>query len=170
MAQLHIEERLRSDGRKPADSTLAEMDRLWDEALVQYRRCVSIEGFDENRGGRFLLPTDPQPAAPTRRYPRHDLLLGARLLRLNAVEGGPAQELTVTDDIGRGGAKVRTALPIAKGELIDLEAVDRTFLMHAMVRNVTTGNDHVLRLHVEFVEALAAERVGEILKAAGIHD
>jgi MazG family protein len=28
----HIEERLRSDGRKPADSTLAEMDRLWDEA------------------------------------------------------------------------------------------------------------------------------------------
>jgi len=28
----HIEERLRSDGRKPADSTLEEMDRLWDEA------------------------------------------------------------------------------------------------------------------------------------------
>ncbi len=28
----HIEERLRSDGRKPADSTLAEMDRFWDEA------------------------------------------------------------------------------------------------------------------------------------------
>jgi MazG family protein len=28
----HIEERLKSDGRKPADSTLAEMDRLWDEA------------------------------------------------------------------------------------------------------------------------------------------
>jgi len=28
----HIEERLRADGRKPADSTLAEMDRLWDEA------------------------------------------------------------------------------------------------------------------------------------------
>lgn len=27
-----IEERLRSDGRKPADATLAEMDRLWDEA------------------------------------------------------------------------------------------------------------------------------------------
>jgi MazG family protein len=28
----HIEERLRSDGRRPADSTLEEMDRLWDEA------------------------------------------------------------------------------------------------------------------------------------------
>lgn len=128
------------------------------------------KGFDENRGGRFLLPTDPQPAAATRRFPRHDLLLGARLHRLNPAEGGPAQELTVTDDIGRGGAKLRTALPIAKGELIDLEAVDRTFLIHAMVRNVTTGSDHMLRLHVEFVEALAADRVGEILKAAGIHD
>ena len=28
----HVEERLRADGRKPADSTLEEMDRLWDEA------------------------------------------------------------------------------------------------------------------------------------------
>jgi len=28
----HVEERLRADGRRPADSTLEEMDRLWDEA------------------------------------------------------------------------------------------------------------------------------------------
>ena len=28
----HVEERLRAEGRKPADSTLEEMDRLWDEA------------------------------------------------------------------------------------------------------------------------------------------
>jgi len=31
----HIEERLRADGRKPADSTLEEMDRLWDEAKAR---------------------------------------------------------------------------------------------------------------------------------------
>ena len=34
----HIEERLRADGRKPADSTLEEMDRLWDEAKRQERK------------------------------------------------------------------------------------------------------------------------------------
>ena len=28
----HVEERLRALGRKPADSTLEEMDRFWDEA------------------------------------------------------------------------------------------------------------------------------------------
>jgi tetrapyrrole methylase family protein/MazG family protein len=28
----HVEERLRAEGRKPADATLQEMDRLWDEA------------------------------------------------------------------------------------------------------------------------------------------
>ncbi len=33
----HIEERLRADGRKPADSTLEEMDRLWDEAKRRER-------------------------------------------------------------------------------------------------------------------------------------
>jgi MazG family protein len=32
---LHIEERLREDGRQPASSTLAEMDRLWDEAKAR---------------------------------------------------------------------------------------------------------------------------------------
>jgi MazG family protein len=33
----HIEDRLRAEGRKPADSTLAEMDRLWDEAKAGER-------------------------------------------------------------------------------------------------------------------------------------
>ena len=28
----HVEQRLRAEGRKPADATLPEMDRLWDEA------------------------------------------------------------------------------------------------------------------------------------------
>jgi tetrapyrrole methylase family protein/MazG family protein len=28
----HVEDRLRADGRRPADATLGEMDRLWDEA------------------------------------------------------------------------------------------------------------------------------------------
>jgi tetrapyrrole methylase family protein/MazG family protein len=33
----YIEERLRADGRRPADSTLEEMDRLWDEAKREER-------------------------------------------------------------------------------------------------------------------------------------
>jgi hypothetical protein len=126
--------------------------------------------FEENRGGRFLLPDDNQPGGPTRRFARHDLMLGARLHRLQPAEGTPGQELTVTDDIGRGGAKVRTALPIVKGEVVDLEAVDRTFTIRAVVQNISTGTDHVLRLHLAFVEAMANERIGEILRAAGIHD
>jgi MazG family protein len=33
----HVEDRLRADGRKPADSSLEEMDRLWDEAKRRER-------------------------------------------------------------------------------------------------------------------------------------
>jgi uncharacterized protein YabN with tetrapyrrole methylase and pyrophosphatase domain len=33
----YIEERLRDQGRKPADSTLEEMDRLWNEAKSRER-------------------------------------------------------------------------------------------------------------------------------------
>ena len=32
-----IEERLRGEGKKPADSTLEEMDRLWNEAKSRER-------------------------------------------------------------------------------------------------------------------------------------
>jgi MazG family protein len=31
----YVEQRLRDEGRKPADATLAEMDRLWDEAKAE---------------------------------------------------------------------------------------------------------------------------------------
>jgi len=34
----HVEERLRAEGRKPADATLAEMDALWDEAKASEAR------------------------------------------------------------------------------------------------------------------------------------
>ena len=34
----HVEDRLRADGRKPADSTLAEMEALWEEAKGIERR------------------------------------------------------------------------------------------------------------------------------------
>jgi MazG family protein len=39
----HIEERLRADGRQPADSTLEEMDRLWDEAKHAEREGPAAE-------------------------------------------------------------------------------------------------------------------------------
>jgi len=32
-----------------------EMLGLWDEALLHYRRCVNIEGFDENRASRLSV-------------------------------------------------------------------------------------------------------------------
>ncbi len=32
-----VEEKLRADGKKPADSSLEEMDRLWDDAKREER-------------------------------------------------------------------------------------------------------------------------------------
>jgi len=40
----HVEDGLRKDGRKPADSTLEEMDRLWDEAKREERGGASSDG------------------------------------------------------------------------------------------------------------------------------
>jgi tetrapyrrole methylase family protein/MazG family protein len=40
----HVEERLRDGGRTPADSTLEEMDRLWDEAKALERQETEGDG------------------------------------------------------------------------------------------------------------------------------
>ena len=41
----HVEERLRDGGRTPADSTLEEMDRLWDEAKALERPETEGDGY-----------------------------------------------------------------------------------------------------------------------------
>jgi uncharacterized protein YabN with tetrapyrrole methylase and pyrophosphatase domain len=49
----HVEERLRAEGRRPADSTLGEMDRLWDQA----KRLERTKGGDR---------PEPDPQHPKR--------------------------------------------------------------------------------------------------------
>ena len=40
----HVEERLRVNGRSPAESSLAEMDELWDEAKARERTRARGQG------------------------------------------------------------------------------------------------------------------------------
>lgn len=125
-------------------------------------------GYEENPAGLIFLPSDPEPVADDRRHPRFPLVITMRLRRLDP-SARPAEEMTITEDLSLGGARVRTSLDILITELVVLAEVDGPFRAQAMVLNVARGTDNITRLNVRFTqgeEAAAAAR--DLLRRNGI--
>jgi hypothetical protein len=125
------------------------------------------KGYAEAPGGQFRLPADPRPEATARterrRYERVQVFVNVRLRR-NDPAAGTQEEQTVTENVGRGGARVPTTLPVAKGEKVIVSDLSRTVSAEAVIRNVYIGTDHVPRLNLCFPDPAGLER---LLAAAG---
>jgi hypothetical protein len=122
------------------------------------------KGFAEKPGGRFRLTSDPRvegSSSERRRHERIQLFVNLKLQR-----GGPVtmEEQTVTENLCRGGARVYTTLPVARGETLAVTDLAGHVRTDAVVRNVYVGSDRVTRLNLEFPDTAAFER---LLAAAG---
>jgi hypothetical protein len=129
-------------------------------------------GYAENAGGRFLLPTDAVPPAAPRAERRHgsryDVPVRLKVSRTEAGPG-PAEEQTIADNLGPGGAMVFTSLAVDKGERVFIEDAEEGALRTlAVVQNVFTGKDGIPRLNLRFLQADATEGVRRVLRRAGI--
>jgi PilZ domain len=62
------------------------------------------------------------------------------------------EELTVADNLSRGGAHVLTSLEFAKNDVIQLEESGGGFATRAEVRGVKRGRDGIIRLHLRFLD------------------
>jgi hypothetical protein len=138
---------------------------------VMFLGRLPPKGFEARPGGRYRLPTDPRtertrPAASSpgeqRRHERLQLFVNLRVKR--PADTGVAEEQTVTENVSRGGARVFTTLPVAKGETLTVTDLDDRAAAHADVRNVYVGPDGVTRLNLYFPDPRAFER---LLLAAG---
>ncbi len=100
-------------------------------------------GYEKNPAGRYLLAHDPAPGTRTERraHPRHEFPYNLKLSRQ-----GPGtdrqQEQTVAENLGKGGARVLTSMPVVKGEIILVEEVGGPFRTRAEIRNIYIGNDN----------------------------
>lgn len=117
-------------------------------------------GYAKNPAGRYLLSQDPAPGTRTERraHPRHEMPYNLKLSRQDPGPG-PRNEQTVAENMGKGGARVLTSLPVVRGEIVLVEEVGGPFRTRAEIRNIYIGKDKVPRLNLKFLDAEAPDRL-----------
>ena len=109
--------------------------------------------------GRFHI--DPMaPALHDRRSaPRVSLFVNFTLQLVDEWGTVLQEELTVADNLSRGGAHVMTSLEFAKNDVIQLEESGGGFATRAEVRGVKRGRDGIIRLHLRFLDGQTPDRL-----------
>jgi hypothetical protein len=68
-------------------------------------------------------------------------------------------EATIADNMGRGGARLKTTLSLAKGDVVWVAEPGGSFRTRGEIRNVVIGRDGVTRVNMMFLDGLAPERL-----------
>ena len=69
------------------------------------------------------------------------------------------EELTVADNVSKGGARVMTTLAFREGDIILVQEAGGGFATRAHIRGVTQVQPATDRLHLEFMDRHAPERL-----------
>jgi hypothetical protein len=69
------------------------------------------------------------------------------------------EELTVADNVGRGGARVMTTLGFQVGDVVLLQEAGGGFATRAEVRGITRAQPTIDRLHLRFLDRQAPDRM-----------
>jgi len=142
--------------------------RTFDPFAPAYRVYAVVRSRqpDGRTGFRFLPNDEPaRVSAPAlverRREPRRD---GAFVFVLRCIaEDGELDsrrgEATVADNLGPGGARIKTSLSLARGDVVWVAEAGGPFRTRAEIRNVAVGRDGIARVNVMFLDAPAPERM-----------
>ena len=115
-------------------------------------------GAEALPAGVYLMPGDPQPEE-RRHHPRVTVSLKIKLQTTFARAGVPEEEQTIAEDIGKFGAKIKTSLPVGKGDQVMVEEVGGDYRTRAEIRNVSIGTDGHPRISLLFLDGPAPERL-----------
>jgi hypothetical protein len=69
------------------------------------------------------------------------------------------EELTVADNISRGGARVMTTLQFQVGDIVLLQEASGGFATRAEVRGISNAQPTIDRLHLQFIDRQAPDRM-----------
>jgi hypothetical protein len=123
---------------------------------------------------RVGVPPAPVPGAPAPEFhpseevpkdrrgaPRVDLFVPANFTIQLVDEWGAVlqEELTVAENVSKGGARVLTSLSFQAGEILLLQEAGGGFATRAEVRAITKQKPTVDRLHLRFLDREAPDRL-----------
>ena len=69
------------------------------------------------------------------------------------------EELTVADNVSRGGARMMTTLSFQVGDVLLVQEAGGGFATRAEVRGVTRAQPTIERLHLRFIDRQAPDRL-----------
>jgi hypothetical protein len=146
----------------------ATADNPVPQVGVMFLGRTAPRGYEKNPGGRYLLPGDPRPSTgpkERRKLKRQEAFVNLRLRWVDPQGRTLQEEQTVTENVSRGGVRVRTSLPVAKGERVEVEDFHGTFRAMAEIANLFIGRDGVPRLNLRFGAAGVPD---QLLTATGL--
>ena len=122
--------------------------------------------------GRAGVPPAPVPGVPPPEFrpshevpqdrrgaPRVELFVNFTIQLVDEWGAVLQEELTVADNVSRGGARVMTSLGFQVGEIILLQEAGGGFATRAEVRGITKVQPTVDRLHLRFLDRQAPDRL-----------
>jgi hypothetical protein len=119
-----------------------------------------------------VTPPPPRPGANTtafvaperehgerRAVPRVELFVNFVLQQVDEWGTVLQEELTVADNLGRGGVRVLTSLGFKSGDIVLLQEAGGGFATRAEIRGITRVQASVDRLHLRFLDREAPDRL-----------
>src|SRR5262245_1336914 len=104
----------------------------------------------------------PAPAGATserRAHRRVDIFVNFTIQQVDEWGAVLQEELTVADNISKGGARVMTSLDFMKGDTILVQEAGGGFATRAEIRDVRKGPDGIPRLHLKFLDRQTPDRM-----------
>lgn len=115
-------------------------------------------GYRRNDAGLFLSPPITPPISDRRSAPRRDGVFFFVLMPTDE-RGSVREETTVADNLGPGGARIKTTQAFANGEILEVREAGGTFITRASVQNAYVGDDAVWRINLMFLDAPAPDHL-----------
>jgi PilZ domain-containing protein len=106
-------------------------------------------------------PAPAVPSDPTERraHPRFQIFKNFTIQQVDEWGAVLQEEMTVADNLSKGGAHVMTSLEFMKGDVILIQEQGGGFATRAEIRAIVKGADRISRLHLKFLDRQAPDRL-----------
>ena len=105
------------------------------------------------------LPSEAPGGQERRQHGRVNLFINFTLQQVDEWGAVLQEELTVADNVSKGGAHVMTTLDFLVGDIVLMQEAGGGFATRAEIRAVAKGPDGIGRLHMKFLDRVAPDRL-----------